>query len=64
MDPLIFIWESTPARWACYYDPEGPVGFGKTKEAAVRELIEDTDGDEFKETMLAAAIVAAIPKED
>ena len=59
-DPMTFSWQSTPASWACYYDPEGPVGFGKTKEAALRELIEDTDGDEFKETMLAGASVAAV----
>ena len=59
-DPMTFSWQSTPASWACYYDPEGPVGFGKTKEAALRELIADTDGDEFQETMLAGAIVAAV----
>ena len=59
-DPLTFSWQSTPASWACYYDPEGPVGFGKTKEAALRELIEDIDGDEFQETMLAGAVVAAV----
>jgi hypothetical protein len=33
-------WESTPALWRAYTDPEGEQGFGKTKEEALDELIE------------------------
>lgn len=58
-DPLQFSYQSTPALWACYYDPEGSVGYGKTKDEALFDLWLgcDCDGDEEP---LMKAIVAAI----
>lgn len=60
-DPLQFTWESTPSLWRCYYDPEGPQGFGRTKEQALLSLFECCDGH-HSEAILAGAIVAAIPE--
>lgn len=61
-DPLTFTWESTPALWRCYYDPEGPNGFGKTRETALTELLWICDGESHREELLIGAIVAAIPE--
>lgn len=58
-DPLRFEWQSTPACWSCYYDPEGPSGMGKTKEEALEDLWDSCD-DEHRADMLLGAIVAAI----
>ena len=58
-DPLRFEYQSTPAEWACYWNPEGPVGYGKTKEAALGNLMDFCD-DENGPVDLMAAIVAAI----
>lgn len=43
--------------WDAYYDPEGPSGHGKTREAALIELIRACD-DEIREKLLAGSIVA------
>jgi hypothetical protein len=52
-EPIELHWQSTPALWAAYRkgqcfceDCRGkvPVGFGKTKEAATTDLIEQEDG--------------------
>lgn len=64
-DPLIFSYQSTPALWACYYDPEGPSGMGKTKEEALFDLWLSCDDEKgLREEMLMGAIVAAIEKND
>jgi predicted RNase H-like HicB family nuclease len=60
-DPLQFEYHSTPDAWACYYDPEGPVGYGKTREKALEELYELCDHP-HGEAMLWGSIVAAIDK--
>lgn len=58
-DPLKFFYESTPAIWACYYDPEGPVGRSKSKTGALGDLIDQCD-DDHRGALLLGAIVAAI----
>ena len=60
-DPVYFSWESTPALWRCCFDPEGPSGFGKTKEIALGELIDLCDNDR-RGPHLLQALVAAIEK--
>ena len=60
-DPLQFEYHSTPDAWACYYDPEGPSGYGKTKEMALEDLIHQCD-NEHTIGLLAGAIWAAIDK--
>lgn len=40
MDPLRIEYDSTPATWCAYYDPEGYVGRGKTREQALIDLLE------------------------
>lgn len=42
-DKLHVEFESTPAAWCAYYDPEGYIGRGNTREEAVTELLEETD---------------------
>jgi hypothetical protein len=52
------LWQSTPALWAAYREGycgcgtcHPPVGFGKTKEAATADLLEQEDsltGDSHK----------------
>lgn len=42
-DPLQIVFEDTPQLWRAYYDPEGIQGFGKTREAARMDLLEQTD---------------------
>lgn len=59
-DPLQFTYESMPALWLCYYDPEGPVGHGKTKAEALGDLFDMCD-DDHGGPLLLGAIVAAIP---
>ena len=58
-DPLQFSYQSTPDLWACYWDPEGPSGLGKTKEAALFDLLWMCD-DDHRGMLLAGSIVAAI----
>jgi hypothetical protein len=55
-DPLRFTYESTPGAWRCYYDPEGPQGFGKTKDEALFDLWLSCGEEE----PLMKAIVAAL----
>lgn len=55
-DPLQFTYESTPDAWRCYYDPEGPQGFGKTKDEALFDLWLSCGEEE----PLMKAIVAAL----
>jgi hypothetical protein len=55
-DPLRFTYESTPGAWRCYYDPEGPQGFGKTKDEALFDLWLSCGEEES----LMKAIVAAL----
>jgi hypothetical protein len=50
-DPIEFSWQSTPQLWTatresycgCGECRRGAVGFGKTKEAAAADLIEQED---------------------
>lgn len=61
-DPLKFTWESMPAIWRCYYDPEGPCGEGKTKAKALEDLWSMCDDETgHREALLWGAIVASIP---
>ena len=62
-DPLQFSYQSTPDLWACYYDPEGNVGYGKTKDEALFDLWLACDTTGGSEEQLMKAIVAAIPEE-
>ena len=57
--PLQFTYESTPALWRCNWDPEGPEGFGKTKDEALFDLWLSCDGEEEP---LMKAIVAALER--
>ena len=59
-DPLQFTYESTPDAWRCCYDPEGPQGFGKTKDEALFDLWLSCDGDE--EPLMKAIVAALEPK--
>lgn len=56
MDPLRI--EADYIGWAAYWDPEGPIGRGKTKERALLELFSLCD-DHHREALLAGAIVEA-----
>lgn len=47
--------------WAAYYDPEGPVGRGSSKEIALGDLIDQCDDDHCG-PLLLGAIVAALAK--
>jgi hypothetical protein len=40
-----FDWQSTPALWMVYEDPEGISGLGKTKEDALANFVEQLDED-------------------
>jgi hypothetical protein len=60
-DPLRFTWESTPAVWACWWDPEGPCGYGKSREKALGALIESCDDDHFGPLLLEAIVAAISP---
>jgi hypothetical protein len=39
-DDIQIVYEDTPATWAVYRDPEGYVGRGKTREAALIDYID------------------------
>lgn len=64
MDPLRF--EPNPiGEWGCYWDPEGPIGYGKTKAKALSDLIDQCDdADGHAQDMLAGAIVAALVRRE
>lgn len=42
---LTLYFESTPQAWAVHFDPEGPIWRGKTKLAAIQEMLCDDDPD-------------------
>lgn len=64
MDPLRF--EPNPiGEWGCYWDPEGPIGYGKTKAKALSDLFDQCDdADGHAQDMLAGAIVAALVRRE
>jgi hypothetical protein len=61
MDPLRI--EPDYMGFCAYYDPEGPVGRGKTKEDALHDLIIWCIEDDHMERLVMGSIVAAIAPE-
>lgn len=48
-------------EWRAYFDPEGPQGFGKTENAAIRDLvIEQVEDWRVDDRADLARIVAAL----
>lgn len=60
-DPLKI--EPSYIGWDAYYDPEGPIGRGKTPQDALYELIVHCLDDDHQERLLTGSIVAALAKD-
>lgn len=52
--------ETDYCGFTAYYDPEGPIGRGKTREEALVDLLESCD-NLHRTTLLAGSIVALMP---